>query len=134
MVRLLVYNSDNVVIAVINQTENGFEIDHRAKELSKDSCVSIPLLLRGENISSDTIEYYLKMRITPPRHYIQDMIKEKFKDKEPTLIDRIKLNSGRTMMDTDYIIVEEDGVKSELVTISSLTDLGELETEADDIF
>lgn len=134
MVRLLVYNSDNIVIAVINQTENGFEIDHRAKELSKDSCVSIPLLLRGENISSDTIEYYLKMRITPPRHYIQDMIKEKFKDKEPTLIDRIKLNSGRTMMDTDYIIVEEDGVKSELVTISSLTDLGELETEADDIF
>ena len=134
MIRLLVYNCDNEVIAVINQTETGFEIDHKAKELSKDPCISIPLLLRGENISSDTIEYYLKMRITPSRNYIKDMIKEEFNDKEPTLIDRIKLNSGRTMMDTDYIIVEEEGLKSELVTISSLTDLGELETEANDIF
>ena len=44
----------------------------------------------------------------------------------------MKLNFKKSPGEEEFKYKE--GLKSELVTISSLTDLGELETEANDIF
>lgn len=102
-----VYNSADKEVAVIHKQSNSIYSVERFD-------TNLPFLLQKPELTSTEIEYFLSTRIlNVSKHYVIEELKQNNISEQDTLVYLLKRNSGRTLTDKFYILVEENGILSQ---------------------
>ena len=102
-----VYNSTDKEVAVIHKQSNSIYSVERFDAY-------LPFLLQKPDLTSTEIEYFLSTRIlNVSKHYVIEELKQNNISEQDTLVYLLKRNSGRTLTDKFYILVEENGILSQ---------------------
>lgn len=117
-----VYTEDDKEVAVIKETQPlHYELDYITEKQSE-----LPFLLQGEKseLDSDGLAFFLKRRILPlERPCVAEYLTANNISREDTVSHLIKRNSGRTLKDSFYVLVEENGVLSKKSTKTQVTEV-----------
>ena len=121
MIKFRVYSQTDELIAIIQQIKptKQYSLEFIVPTLSER-----PVLLQYKEITSQMLEYFLHNRVLPlSRSYVSEKIKSLGITDDTCLVEMIKLNSGRTLTDDFYILVEdtETNTVSDKSTKSSIT-------------